>query len=104
MNDVLTARLVTLVAGARGIDLARGCWLAFGSEGRSEQTLATDQDNGLVFASERPDADRASWLAFGREVNDALDACGYPLCKGNIMAGNPACCLTQDEWRMRFAA
>ena len=103
LNDVLTERLVALVAGARGIDLTRGCWLAFGSEGRSEQTIATDQDNGIVFESATPDVDRPEWLAFAREVNEALDACGYPLCKGNIMASNPDCCLTQQEWLARFA-
>jgi CBS domain-containing protein len=103
LNDVLTERLVRLVAGHRGRDLARACWLAFGSEGRGEQTIATDQDNGLVFASDRPDDEREAWLAMGREVNQALDACGYPLCKGGIMAGNAACCLTTQEWIARFA-
>jgi CBS domain-containing protein len=103
LNDLLTERLLQLVAAQRGMDLARACWLSFGSEGRSEQTVATDQDNGLVFESDTPDADRPSWLALAREVNEALDACGYPLCKGNVMASNPACCLTLAEWRQRFA-
>ena len=35
-------------------------------------------------------------------VNEALDQCGYPLCKGNVMASNPQCCLTVDEWHQRF--
>jgi CBS domain-containing protein len=103
LNDVLGERLVTLVAAAHDLDLGRACWLAFGSEGRSEQTIATDQDNGLVFISDDPARDRPAWLAFAREVNDALDACGYPLCKGNVMASNPDCCLTQAEWMQRFA-
>lgn len=103
LNDVLTEQLVNLVALRRGIDMARACWLAFGSEGRSEQTVATDQDNGLVFLSEQPDADRPAWLDFAREVNAGLDACGYPLCKGNVMASNPDCCLSPAEWRARFA-
>jgi CBS domain-containing protein len=103
LNDVLTERLVQVVAQARGMDLARACWLAFGSEGRGEQTVATDQDNGLIFQSDQPDVDRPAWLAFAREVNEALDRCGYPLCKGNVMASNPACCLTPAEWRARFA-
>jgi CBS domain-containing protein len=102
LNDVLVERLVQLVAARHGLDLGQACWLAFGSEGRGEQTVATDQDNGLVFASNDPDADRPAWLAFAREVNDGLDLCGYPLCKGNIMAGNPACCLTAAEWQGRF--
>lgn len=103
LNDVLTERLVQLVAARHGLDLADACWLAFGSEGRREQTIATDQDNGVVFASADPGRDRPRWLAFAREVNEALDACGYPLCRGNVMASNPACCLTADEWLARFA-
>ena len=106
LNDVLTERLVALVAATRGIDLARGAWLAFGSEGRSEQTIATDQDNGIVFDAPAADTEaaRRTWLAFAREVNDVLDACGYPLCRGNIMASNPDCCLSQREWAARFGA
>ena len=103
LNDVLTERLVHLLATDAGMDLTRACWLAFGSEGRNEQTIATDQDNGLVFDSDDPQRDRPAWLAFARRVNDALDACGYPLCKGNVMASNPDCCLTADEWCARFA-
>lgn len=103
LNDLLTGRLVELVAAEQGRDLGQACWLAFGSEGRSEQTIATDQDNGLIFASEDPERDRPAWLVFGRAVNAALDACGYPLCKGGIMAGQPDCCLTPAEWQARFA-
>jgi CBS domain-containing protein len=102
LNDVLLQRLLQLVAQRRGIDLGQACWLAFGSEARSEQTIATDQDNGLIFEHPEPDRARATWLAFGREVNEALDRCGYPLCKGLIMAGEPQCCLTLAEWQQRF--
>ena len=51
-----------------------------GSEGRSEQTISTDQDNALI----RPEgSDAALYLAFARDVNDALDACG---CGGELIA------------------
>ena len=102
LNDLLTTRLVHLVAEKRGADLQRACWLAFGSEGRSEQTVATDQDNGLIFDSSQPDQDRPGWLALAVEVNETLDDCGYPLCQGGVMASNPDCCLTVAEWRQRF--
>jgi CBS domain-containing protein len=101
LNDVLAERLVGLIAAQRGVDLARVCWLAFGSEGRSEQTIATDQDNGIVF--EGDESERPALLAFAHEVNEALDACGYPLCKGNVMASNPDCCLTLAQWLARFS-
>ena len=102
LNDVLTLRLLEIEAPAHGVDLSRVCWLALGSEGRSEQTIATDQDNALIL-QDGTDADaRRRALALGRAVNLALDACGYPLCKGGIMAGEPSCCLTLAEWHARF--
>ncbi len=103
LNDVLTQRLLEVLAAQHGIDLQRLCWLALGSEGRSEQTVATDQDNALILPDDTPMAQREAAQAFGRAVNLALDACGYPLCRGGIMAGEPGCCLTLREWRERFA-
>ncbi len=102
LNDLLTERLVLMKAELHGVDMQQACWLAFGSEGRSEQTISTDQDNGLVFLSDDAQLDRPRWLSFARDVNEALDRCGYPLCKGNVMASNPDCCLTPQEWSTRF--
>ncbi|HPA91985.1 MAG TPA: DUF294 nucleotidyltransferase-like domain-containing protein [Quisquiliibacterium sp.] len=101
LNDQLTARLVALTAAERGIATDAWCWLALGSEGREEQTIATDQDNGLVF-SPRAAAGRDALRALGAAVNERLDACGYPLCKGEVMAGNPRWCLALDEWCAQF--
>ena len=55
-----------------------------------------------MFESDDPEADRPGWLAFATQVNQALDTCGYPLCKGLVMASNPQCCLTVQEWGQRF--
>jgi CBS domain-containing protein len=102
LNDRLSQRILDLARNAHAIDRIAWCWLAFGSEGRLEQTFASDQDNGLLFeshAGERPAEARARLLPFARAVNEALDACGFPLCKGNVMASNPELCLTYDEWR-----
>ncbi|MCW5634532.1 MAG: CBS domain-containing protein [Rubrivivax sp.] len=102
LNDLLTERIVVLAARAHGLELTRAAWVAFGSEGRSEQTIATDQDNGLVLADDTGDDEREAWRRMGEEVNRTLDACGYPLCKGGIMAGNAKCCLRQRDWLARF--
>jgi len=102
LNDVLTEKLLALKAAEHGIDMRRLCWLALGSEGRDEQTIATDQDNALILPNDTTDAQRAKILAFAHDVNLVLDACGYPLCRGGVMAGEPACCLTWNEWRARF--
>lgn len=105
LNDLLTLQVIELIAERFELPYVPWCWLVFGSEGRLEQTLATDQDNGLIFAAqgaEEAERLRAAFLPFARAVNDALDACGFPLCKGGIMAGNAAWCLSLDEWRRSF--
>lgn len=113
LNDGLSQRLLELsaqrhaIAGQHGALRGRWCWLALGSEGRLEQTLATDQDNALIFAVEGEGggdvaAARKALLAFSSEVNLGLEVCGFPLCAGDIMARNPRWCLTLEEWRSVF--
>lgn len=105
LNDALTEKLIHSVAARHRLPPAAWCWLAMGSEGRGEQTLVTDQDNGLVFvACNAPEAAamRECFLPFASEVNQRLADCGFPLCPGNIMAGNPDWCLSLDEWESRF--
>ncbi len=102
LNDLLTRRLLALQAQAHGVDLQRLCWLALGSEGRGEQTIATDQDNALLLPDDTPDDELERLRAWADGINRALDACGYPLCKGGIMAGQAACCLRVSEWMARF--
>jgi CBS domain-containing protein len=103
LNDVLTVRLIEIYAAKHQLNMAQFAWIALGSEGRSEQTIATDQDNALVFSDSASESQREVYLCFAREVNQTLNECGYPLCKGNIMASNPELCLTQREWLIRFS-
>lgn len=106
LNDALTRRVIQLNLEKHNFDGIEWAWLAFGSEGRDEQTFSTDQDNGIVFlppegASE--EALKQRFLAYALDVNKDLDRCGFPLCKGNIMASNPQWCLTLDQWKDQFA-
>jgi len=98
-NDQLVQRVQTLVSLRLGAPAVAVTWLCFGSEAREEQTLHTDQDNGLWFDSE---AQRPALLGWAEAVNRDLDALGLSWCGGGIMAGQPACCLTPAEWRSRF--
>jgi len=102
LNDAIVERAVALAAPGHGVSAGEFCWLGLGSEGRREQTLATDQDNAIVFADTAPAGSRERLLAFATEVNDTLAACGFPLCKGNIMARNPQWCLPLAEWTRLF--
>jgi len=106
LNDRLTQRLIEIARKRHELGRISWCWLAFGSEGRFEQTFSTDQDNGLIFLDHEgapPDETRARLIPFAREVNDGLDACGFPLCTGNVMASNPELCLTLEEWKAKMA-
>ena len=105
LNDSLTQRLFELLLPKFDLGDTAWCWLAVGSEGRREQTVATDQDNAIVFECAERDVSvtRERLLRFAREANDRLAELGFPLCTGNIMARNPDYCLTVDEWRGRFA-
>lgn len=105
LNDLIGLQAIDLVSAQHDLPYVPWCWLVFGSEGRLEQTLSTDQDNGLVFAAagqQEAEALRAVFQPFAHDVNVALDACGFPLCKGNIMAGNRELCLSLDEWKAKF--
>lgn len=102
LNDRLTERIITLESESdAALTGLRWCWLALGSEGRMEQTLATDQDNALIFAA-ADDAQREALLDFALRVNHRLDACGFPLCRGGIMASNPKWCLSVAGWQQQF--
>jgi CBS domain-containing protein len=100
LNDQIARRLIDFAAQSHQVNANDVCWIALGSEGRHEQTISTDQDNALILA-EAFSAETA--LAFAKTVNDSLARCGFPLCKGNIMASNPELALSSVAWRNRFA-
>ncbi len=106
LNDTLTRRVIELVVSTQQNSPPPFTWLAFGSEGRGEQTLKTDQDNGILFTpreGESAEVMRQQLLPLAEQINLALDQCGFPLCPGNIMARNPECCLSLQEWQERFS-
>ena len=106
LNDRVTCRVIELALARHALGDVPFCWIALGSEGRLEQTFSTDQDNGIIFevpAGQSAAGIRERLLPFAVEVNHALAACGFPLCKGNIMAGNPSWCLSLDEWQATFS-
>jgi CBS domain-containing protein len=107
LNDHTVCRVIELALLDMGDPGIPFTWLCFGSEGRREQTLHTDQDNGILFEA-RDAAEAAEFrgrlLPLAERINRDLDTCGFTLCKGNIMASNPQLCLSQQEWRRRFSS
>lgn len=85
LNRRLLSRLFDMIAPAK---LRTGsCLIVMGSEGRGEQTVRTDQDNGLILAGP---VQGEVLEAFRREFFVALESFGFPPCPGDIMVRNPA--------------
>lgn len=112
LNDRLVRRTLTLVEAAlaaegEGRPPVAYSWLAAGSEGRREQTLKTDQDNGLVYVDPPPPLAAATEHYFHRlaaATTAALVRLGFPVCPGGYMASNPRWCRSASAWRAEFAA
>lgn len=80
--------------------------LIMGSGGRKEMLLTPDQDNGIILADvpEASTEQAAAWFRrFCNELNENLATVGYELCKGDIMARNPAFHKTLEEWRRQIS-
>jgi CBS domain-containing protein len=67
-----------------------------GSEGRGEQLLKTDQDNGLILRDGYVPPDDLADIC--QRFSDALARFGYPECPGRIMLSNPAWRKTVTEF------
>jgi CBS domain-containing protein len=110
LNDRLVARVLALTerelaGGGAGRPPVPYSWLLFGSEARREQTLRTDQDNGLVYADPPPALAAAAGAYYARFAEAAirgLVAVGFPPCPGNVMASNPALCQPASVWTTTF--
>ncbi|MBP3982370.1 CBS domain-containing protein [Acidovorax sp. JG5] len=88
LNARLFERAWAMVAPADLVD--NSCLFVMGSEGRGEQLLKTDQDNGLVLRdgyTAPPDL-----AAICQRFSEVLASFGYPECPGRIMVSNP-------DWR-----
>lgn len=103
--DATTERLIELALDELGPPPANFAFIAMGSQGRQEQTLLTDQDNGIIFAppgNADPTEVNDFFLRLGSRVCEGLDKAGYPLCKGHVMANNPRWCRSLPDWRSGF--
>jgi CBS domain-containing protein len=85
LNDALVRRILAWAEAALGPAPAPFAWLVFGSEGRMEQTLVTDQDNALAYA-DAGEPHRSWYRALAERVNDDLELAGFPRCAGGRMA------------------
>jgi CBS domain-containing protein len=85
LNGRLLSRLFEMVAPAEL--RTTSCLIVMGSEGRGEQTVRTDQDNGIILAGP---VEAEALNSFRSEFSGALQKFGFPPCPGNVMVRSPA--------------
>jgi CBS domain-containing protein len=100
LNDALVGRILRWAEADLGPPPCPYAWLAFGSEGRMEQLLLTDQDNAVAFADDTEEARDYFGRLAERAVADLTEA-GFPPCPGGFMATRWRGPL--EEWEERFA-
>lgn len=102
IGDATARRLLDLAADRLGPAPAPWCWVVLGSQARHEQGLASDQDNALLLSDDATPGDQRWFEELARRVSDALSACGYAYCTGEVMATNPRWRQGLREWKRTF--
>jgi CBS domain-containing protein len=94
LNGRIAARLWAMTAGEEVA--RRSCLVVMGSEGRGEQILKTDQDNGVILEDgfEPPD-----FRSLAGRFTEAMIACGFPACPGEVMVRNPRWAKPLSAWK-----
>lgn len=106
VSDGILNKIMTFTLEQLGPPPVKFVFMILGSEGRSEQTLKTDQDNAIIF-EDVPEKDeagvRAYFLKYGEVACDLLNQAGYDYCTGGVMAKNPKWCQSLSTWKSYFS-
>ncbi|MDX1674867.1 MAG: DUF294 nucleotidyltransferase-like domain-containing protein [Longimicrobiales bacterium] len=100
LNDTVVRNALRLAEEELGAPPREYEWIVFGSEGRMEQTLLTDQDNALIWAGDADPEVAAYFDRLASRVVGTLLRAGFPRCKGGYMATRWA--MPMEEWRRQF--
>lgn len=85
LNDALVGQLIRRARDELGRPPCEFAWIVFGSEGRMEQLLSTDQDNALVYETASEEA-AVYFARLAEHVVGGLIEAGFPPCPGGYMA------------------
>lgn len=106
ISDSILVKFIELAMKELGSPPAEFSFIAFGSVGREEQTLKTDQDNAIIYEDiepERATPVREYFLTLGKKVCSWLDSAGYTYCEGRNMAMNQIYCQPLSVWKQYFS-
>lgn len=107
MHDRIMRQAVTiceqqLVEAGYGPPPVAYSFIVFGSAGRCEQTLWSDQDNGLIISDEQHEQKERYFEAFGSRLADILEQVGYEKCQGKVMCSEPMWRKTLQAWQQQL--
>ncbi|MFQ3549633.1 MAG: DUF294 nucleotidyltransferase-like domain-containing protein, partial [Armatimonadota bacterium] len=104
--DAACVKLIALAEEKFGVSPVPFAFIALGSHGRQEMTLASDQDNAIIYKqpsnSELIPQIEEHMNNIGSFVCSWLNEAGYPFCNGDIMAKNPKWCKPIEVWKKYF--
>lgn len=108
-HDALIAKAIMLSEAdmarmGKGSPPVPYAYLLFGSGGRKEQTLSSDQDSGMVYQDPEENGEevKAYFLELCHLIVSNLIQIGYPPCEGKVLSSNPDWCSSLSEWRSRL--
>ena len=106
INDAVTVRSIELaLLKMPSPPPVSFSWIAIGTQGRKEQLLFTDQDNGLIFddvAKKDYAKTQDYFIELAKLVNKTLNKIGFDYCEADMMASNKAWCKSISEWKSLF--
>lgn len=103
--DEILLRVIDIVNKEMASAPAKFCFMVMGSEGRQEQTLATDQDNAIIYedkANEHREEVREYFLDYADRISTRLNDIGFKFCEGGFMAKNPKWCHSLSHWKSNY--
>ena len=105
-SDAILDKVIEFSIAELGSPPCKFAFMIMGSEGREEQTLISDQDNGIIYEDLKNDKDKASASAYFGQLAELvcnhLNTAGYKFCSGDCMAKNPKWCQPLLNWKKHF--
>ncbi len=107
INDAVTRRAIELAIKKMATPPpVKFSWICIGSQGRKEQLLFTDQDNGLIFEDVPEDkylSTQSYFLKLAKYITKTLHVIGFEYCQADMMASNPEWCKSISQWNALFS-
>jgi len=111
MHDHMIRRVIRLAESRLRMNgLSPPCsysFVLFGSGGRGEQSVFSDQDNGIIYDNVSPSGPEACdryFRTLGITVQEALQTVGYPPCAGKVSCGYSSWSRPLNEWLKQLGA